>query len=313
MTTRFEIGIMDTVDNRDTQIVIPRPDSGILKRLYANLLGSEGAISLDIPDKALKRLYTYESLKIPTTALSTRSKTGYRTLNSPTSRNSKPTARKSTLTTYRWRPQTTRPPGSARSKNDPIPFSVGRTVVIIVEGFELPIGDHEIYTEFIAEPFGELSLKINDTIRDEGQIASVPRDEAIAERHEWLEEKTRVELEHVSEYSFEAERGEGNVENFIGVAQMSLDIAGPVKVNGEHANGEYPIPLATTEGILVASYSRRMKAINMAGGAKTMVTDDRMNRALVFVFEDARKARDFRDWVFEHQETVEKRPKRVRA
>jgi len=44
-------------------MVIPRPDSGILKRVYTNLFSSGGAFSLDIPDKVLRRLYTYGSLK----------------------------------------------------------------------------------------------------------------------------------------------------------------------------------------------------------------------------------------------------------
>jgi hydroxymethylglutaryl-CoA reductase (NADPH) len=88
---------------------------------------------------------------------------------------------------------------------------------------------------------------------------------------------------------------------------MPLGIAGPVKINGEHADGYYPVPLATTEGTPVASYSRGMKAINMSGGAKTTAVDDRMNRAPVFVFEDAREARDFRDWVFENYDTVKEK------
>ena len=43
-------------------MVIPTPDSGILKRVYANLVGGGGFVSLDVPDKVLKRLYTYGSL-----------------------------------------------------------------------------------------------------------------------------------------------------------------------------------------------------------------------------------------------------------
>jgi len=50
-----------------------------------------------------------------------------------------------------------------------------------------------------------------------------------------------------------------------------------------------------------------MKAINLSGGAKTTVTDDKMNRAPVFVFEDARSARDFREWVFEHYDTIKQK------
>jgi hydroxymethylglutaryl-CoA reductase (NADPH) len=70
--------------------------------------------------------------------------------------------------------------------------------------------------EFTAKPFGDLTLEITDTIRDEGQLPSIPRSEednycqeAIAERHEWLEEQTGVELEHVPEFSFDASMGRG--------------------------------------------------------------------------------------------------------
>ena len=296
-------------------MVIPRPDSGILKRVYASLLSPGGMISLDIPDKVLKRLYTYGSLRNTEEGIEFEVKNrlqdakfaGIRTLTINGREIEHDSIRMETADGKVLRVEEV-------TEDDPIPFPVGRTVGIVVEGLELPTGDHEIYTEFVAEPFGDLSLEINDTIRDEGELPGIPRDEndnyseaAIAERHEYLEETTGVDLEHVPQYSFDASEGVGNIENFIGVAQMPLGVAGPVQVNGEYAEGEYPIPLATTEGTLVASYSRGMKAINMSGGAKTTVTDDRMNRAPVFVFEDARKARDFRDWVFDHRETVEEK------
>ena len=58
----------------------------------------------------------------------------------------------------------------------------------------------------------------------------------------------------------------GNVEQFIGVAQVPIGLAGPLIVNGEHAKGEFLIPLATTEGTLVASYNRGMKVLHAPGG-----------------------------------------------
>ncbi|MFT4885272.1 MAG: hydroxymethylglutaryl-CoA reductase (NADPH) [Natronomonas sp.] len=293
-------------------MVIPTPDSGILKRLYANLVGAGRFVSLDIPDKILKRLYTYGSLKDTDDGIEFEVKN--RLQDAKFAGVSRLVINGDEIDSADVRLETADGKTftlNEISEDDPIPFPVGRTVTVIVEGFNLPSGDHDIDIDFLAEPFGELSLEISDTIRDEGQLPSVPRDEednyseeAIAERHEWLEEETGVELEHVPEYSFDSSMGQGNVENFVGVAQMPLGIAGPVKVNGEQAEGYYPIPLATTEGTLVASYSRGMKAINMNGGAKTTVADDRMNRAPVFVFEDARNARDFRDWVGDHFETI---------
>jgi hydroxymethylglutaryl-CoA reductase (NADPH) len=57
------------------------------------------------------------------------------------------------------------------------------------------------------------------------------------------------------------------------------------------------VPLATTEGTLVASYNRGMRVITAAGGAKVTVVDDAMQRAPVFIFEDARQARQMGEWI----------------
>jgi hydroxymethylglutaryl-CoA reductase (NADPH) len=61
--------------------------------------------------------------------------------------------------------------------------------------------------------------------------------------------------------------------------------------------GEFLIPLATTEGTLVASYSRGMKVLNLSGGVTCTVLADAMQRAPVFVFDSAREAREFSLWV----------------
>jgi hydroxymethylglutaryl-CoA reductase (NADPH) len=124
--------------------------------------------------------------------------------------------------------------------------------------------------------------------------------EIVAARQRFITEQTGARLEHLSHYSVAPERTQGNIENFTGVAQVPIGFAGPILVNGEHAAGEFYVPLATTEGTLVASYNRGMKVLNMAGGVKTTVTGDAMQRAPVFVFEDARTARDFAFWVDEH-------------
>ena len=78
---------------------------------------------------------------------------------------------------------------------------------------------------------------------------------------------------------------------------MPVGLAGPLLVNGEHAKGDYYIPMATTEGTLVASYNRGMKIIRAAGGVTTTVIDDAMQRAPVFAFDSAREARDFGQWL----------------
>jgi hydroxymethylglutaryl-CoA reductase (NADPH) len=62
--------------------------------------------------------------------------------------------------------------------------------------------------------------------------------------------------------------------------------------------------MATTEGTLVASYNRGMKLLNKSGGVTATVVDDAMQRAPVFVFDDARKARDFGRWVTDNIDEI---------
>jgi hydroxymethylglutaryl-CoA reductase (NADPH) len=122
------------------------------------------------------------------------------------------------------------------------------------------------------------------------------RDMADARRR-FVTERTRTSLEHVGSYSFDPKVLPGNVENFIGVAQVPIGLAGPLRINGEHARGEFFVPLATSEGTLVASYNRGMRLLSESGGVKTTVVEQFMQRSPVFILEDALKAREFGDWI----------------
>lgn len=140
----------------------------------------------------------------------------------------------------------------------------------------------------------------------------IPRDrendytqEAARRRQEFLRENTeKKDFHHICQYSFDPSILPGNIENFTGVAQVPIGIAGPLLVHGEYAKGAFYVPLATTEGTLVASYNRGMKALRESGGVLTTVSEDRMQRAPVFIFENAREARDFKKWVQENFERI---------
>mgnify|MGYP006290701567 CR=1 FL=1 len=129
---------------------------------------------------------------------------------------------------------------------------------------------------------------------------------ASARRH-FVEQQSGTTLEHMARYSFDPSMLPGNIENFSGVAQVPIGFAGPLSVNGEFAQGNFFVPLATTEGTLVGSYNRGMKLTRMAGGVTTTVVDDAMQRAPVFVFENARYARDFGLWVDENITAIRER------
>lgn len=145
----------------------------------------------------------------------------------------------------------------------------------------------------------------------DGARAKVPRDperdhtpEMAARRREFLAERTGAQLTHTGSYSFDPSVLPGNVENFTGVAQVPIGVAGPLRVEGEHARGDFYVPLATTEGTLVASYNRGMRLLGECGGVRATVVDDHMQRAPAFLLEDALQAREFGRWVDENLEGI---------
>ena len=129
-------------------------------------------------------------------------------------------------------------------------------------------------------------------------------DEMAHKRQAFVSEITGAGLEHVSTYSFDPGVLPGNVENFVGVAQVPIGVAGPLTIRGEHAHGDFLVPLATTEGTLVASYNRGMRVLAESGGVKTAVVDDHMQRAPVFVLDSALEAREFGDWLDDHCDEI---------
>jgi hydroxymethylglutaryl-CoA reductase (NADPH) len=200
----------------------------------------------------------------------------------------------------------TRVAASAISAANEIPFPLRRSVTIEIDGLNaLEKGDHDLEVAFDAKPFGDLNLKVKDAIAEE-KIArpTVPLDkennytrEMVQKRLDFVESFSGVKVKHLDKFSFPPETTQGNIENFTGVAQVPIGFAGPLHVRGEHAQGDFLIPLATAEGTLVASYNRGMKVINLSGGVTCTVVDDCMQRAPVFVFDSAREARDFNTWV----------------
>ncbi len=198
------------------------------------------------------------------------------------------------------------------SKQAPLDFPLRRALHVSARGPQLGFGKHEIAISFRSTPFGTLSFTVEDAIRETEHVpVRIPRDDAddygeeiIRERQRFVEEYAGAEAEHLWRYSFDPRRAEGNIEHFTGAAQVPLGFAGPLTVNGEHAEGDFLIPLATSEGTLVASYNRGMKALNLSGGATCTVVADYMQRAPVFVFDDARAGRAFKRWVDKHFDRI---------
>jgi hydroxymethylglutaryl-CoA reductase (NADPH) len=126
-------------------------------------------------------------------------------------------------------------------------------------------------------------------------------------RRLYLEDIKGISLSSIGSTIIDFEEVVGrNIENPIGAVQIPLGVAGPLKIVGEHVHGDFYIPLATTEGALVASISRGAKAITLSGGAFATVYRDGMTRAPLFKTANAKKAVELAKWVLNNIEDIKK-------
>ena len=162
-----------------------------------------------------------------------------------------------------------------------------------------PVDETEALIEAIAS--GHLrfhQLPAHLTAREKAEI-----------RRQALARKLGVELNHMGHYSFDDEKASRqNCENLIGVAQMPVGVIGPLRVRGEYVHDEELfIPLATTEGALIASTNRGCSALRAAGGAVVRVDNVGMTRAPVFRTSGIVQTREFLNWLEANEDEVKRR------
>ncbi|AUV82949.1 hydroxymethylglutaryl-CoA reductase (NADPH) [Salinigranum rubrum] len=129
-------------------------------------------------------------------------------------------------------------------------------------------------------------------------------DTATAARRLLVEEQSGASLETVGEYAFDAAAADPNIENMIGAVQIPAGVVGPVTVDGGAASGNYYLPMATTEGALLASVNRGCSVIDRAGGATARVTTSGMTRAPVFRVDSVVEGEALASWVRDNGSTL---------
>lgn len=97
----------------------------------------------------------------------------------------------------------------------------------------------------------------------------------------------------------------GNIENFVGMTEVPTGVIGPLCVNGSAAKGDFYVPLATTEGALVASYNRGVKACRESGGVRSLCLIESVQRSPLFRFKDLTELGRFVFWVLEQKSAFE--------
>lgn len=93
-----------------------------------------------------------------------------------------------------------------------------------------------------------------------------------------------------------------NIENFIGTVKLPVGLAGPLRVNGIAAQGDYYVPLATTEATLVASYHRGASVVTLSGGCTTLILNEGVGRAPAYAFASLLEVGNFVQWCLSRME-----------
>ena len=148
----------------------------------------------------------------------------------------------------------------------------------------------------------EIKNKLRDgSVRLYELEKQLPPVDAVRVRREFIEEETGTALENIGIFSIDVDRASTrNCENMIGTVQVPVGVAGPIAINGEYAKGLFWLPLATTEGALIASVNRGAGAITKAGGAEVRILHDGMTRAPVFAAKSVGHAKEIADWAEAH-------------
>lgn len=132
----------------------------------------------------------------------------------------------------------------------PVEFPLRKIVTLHAAIPPLDNGKHKIEIVFQSDPFGKLSFRVDDAISvDDDDRILIPRDpendydpKIVEQRQKFVEEFTGNRLVHIPQYSFDPGTLKGNIEHFTGVAQVPIGFAGPLLINGEHAQGEFLNP-----------------------------------------------------------------------
>jgi hydroxymethylglutaryl-CoA reductase (NADPH) len=143
-----------------------------------------------------------------------------------------------------------------------------------------------------------------DPVRANGAPTGQWTEAARLERLTTLRRVAGATLAHLAQPLEDPEQLRGQIENFVGVVRVPMGIAGPLAVRGTAAQGEYHVPLATTEGTLVLAVTRGAQAISAAGGALAHATPSQLTRAPLFAFGSLDRARAAGRFVTDHLPTI---------
>jgi len=167
------------------------------------------------------------------------------------------------------------------------------------------------YLADLIEQHGRSALEERLRPKTDHQPAHVPGRadvslDAVESRWALLDADDSVKAQLLDEWSIEhLDAYARNIEHMIGTVKVPIGLAGPLRVNGLFAQGDYYVPLATSEASLVASYSRGAILLTESGGASVGLLSEGVSRAPMFSFNNLHELGTFIEWALRNLEAIE--------
>jgi hydroxymethylglutaryl-CoA reductase (NADPH) len=187
-----------------------------------------------------------------------------------------------------------------KENKEKLPFNATLDLSLTVEKVTGPVQDLNPRIEFLNS--GNQNKKKSNRIPKFGEHDYDEKN--VEKRRKWVEEKTGTQLNHIGGAPVPTEKWKGNIENLIGTVQVPIGIAGPIKINGEHAKGEFLVPMATTEGAIVTVYNMGMRIVTDSGGVNTKVKSNNLHISPVFNTETIAESNRLENWVVENFDQI---------
>ncbi|WP_270088813.1 hydroxymethylglutaryl-CoA reductase [Sphingobacterium sp. SYP-B4668] len=167
-----------------------------------------------------------------------------------------------------------------------------------------------LHTLNIALKLEQIVMNIHDrkpAMLDEQNLIPISgslNTESIQARTSFLENKTGKQFPYLvnNKGFYTLDDLHGNIENYIGMCRVPTGVIGPLRVIGSFGSGDFYVPLATSEGALVASYHRGARACFTAGGVTSVCLTEGVQRSPIFKFESIADLGLFVSWLLPQSE-----------
>src|SRR3989338_2437653 len=145
--------------------------------------------------------------------------------------------------------------------------------------------------------FEEEGPSVLDDEKELKKIRKLYDAESMNRKVDILESRLGLNLKHIRGCTYDTKTFRGNIENPIGIIQIPLGLIGPIKINGKYAQGEFFVPMSTTEGALLLTYDLGSRLATISGGVETEVISKTVHISPMFIMgqpsDDADKIGNF--------------------